>query len=309
MSSSGPILPRTMSELDVLMNAEYFVDVQLWPLHHKLNAKGWLGNFTEAEKRFAAHLLNGFLYFCQDMVDQMLKIAFQGLSSRLLQSGDSYLALQSKWQQFVDTVIVTYVTGERPNPTDSGFAFARKARQILGIDENRIKSPEEALRCIIQQESPVLFVDDFVGSGNQMIETWQRQFTVGGLSTSFEKVAAVSSATFYYCPIICTEIGRDRLRNYCPQVLLQPAHVISNRYNAVVPDSIFWPRPLWPTALSFLRSASTRAGIPDNDGNVNDWRGFHKLGLALAIGDSVPDATLPIFYWEENDWIPLIRRT
>lgn len=309
MSSTGPILPRTMSELDVLVNAEYFVDTQLWPLHHKLNAKGWLDNFTDVEKPFAVHLLNGFLYFCPDLVDQMFKNAFQSLSSRLYQPGDSYLAFQSKWRQFVDTVIVTYVTGERPNPTDSGFAFARKARQVLGIDENRIKSPEEALQHIVRREGPVLFVDDFVGSGNQMIETWQRSYTIGGLATSFERVGSVSSSTFYYCPVICTEKGSDRLRHACPQVLLQPAHIITDRYNAVAPNSFFWPSHLWPAALGFLQTASARAGIPDNDGNVNDWRGFHKLGLALAIGDSVPDATLPIFYWEEKDWTPLIRRT
>jgi hypothetical protein len=78
-----PNTAADMSELDVLLNAEYFVDTQLWPLHHKLNAKGWLDNFTDVEKPFAVHLLNGFLYFCPDLVDQMFKNAFQSLRSRL----------------------------------------------------------------------------------------------------------------------------------------------------------------------------------------------------------------------------------
>jgi hypothetical protein len=50
--------------------------------------------------------------------------------------------------------------------------------------------------------------------------------------------------------------------------------------------------------------------MPDTDGAVvNDWQGFHKLGLALAFQHCVPDATLPLFYWEHNEWHPLIRRT
>jgi hypothetical protein len=59
-----------------------------------------------------------------------------------------------------------------------------------------------------------------------------------------------------------------------------------------------------------VKAVSARIGIPDSGGAVvNDWQGFHCLGLSLAFYDSVPDATLPIFYWEENGWNPLIKKT
>jgi len=74
-------------------------------------------------------------------------------------------------------------------------------------------------------------------------------------------------------------------------------------------DSIFWPDPLKHGANEAIKKASLRAGLPDTGGaKVNDWQGFYKLGLALGFYNSVPDATLPIFYWEKNGWKPLIRR-
>jgi hypothetical protein len=309
MSSVTPILPRSIGEVDVLAKADYFVDVQLWPLQKTLNARGWLGNFIGDEKEHAIHLLNGFLYFSSVLVDQMFAAAFQSLSSRFHTPGSSYLVLQSNWQQFLDTVIVTYVTGERPNPTDSGYSFARKTRQLLGIPETRITSPADAVQRLVHQPGPILFVDDFVGSGNQFVETWRRTVSISGITASFEKIAAVSPASFYYCPVICTEYGYSRLRHDCPTVILQPAHILTRRYSALAPDSFIWPARLQATSVDFLQRASSRAGIPDTGGNVNDWRGFHQLGLALAIGDSVPDATLPIFYWEENGWKPLLKKT
>lgn len=308
MSLPGPILPPRMGESDVFMKCDYFVDVQLWPLRRTLNAQGWLNNFTDSEKEHSIHLLNGFLYFCSTLIDQMFVAAIHGISSQFYSPGDPFLTFQSTWQQFVDTIVVTYVTGEIPNPSDSGLGFARKARQLLGVSENRITTPDDAVRRLMQQPGPILFVDDFVGSGNQFLETWRRAVSVAGSTTSFERISTVSGSTFYYCPLFCTQYGYERLQNQCPAVILRPAHVITDRYSALSPESFIWPAHLQTTAVDFLGVASSRAGIPDNDGNVDDWRGFHKLGLAIAIGDSVPDATLPIFYWEENGWTPLIRR-
>src|SRR5216683_3116312 len=100
-------------------------------------------------------------------------------------------------------------------------------------------------------------------------------------------------AQFFYCPIFCTEFGLSQLRAHCPEVTLSSAHVLSARYSALAPDSLLWTDDLRPSATQFVQEASRRAGIPDTNGATpSDWRGFGKLGLALALGDSVPDATL-----------------
>src|SRR5689334_2415032 len=90
MGSVSPILPRSIGQVEVLEKADYFVDVQLWPLQKTLNARGWLGNFLDNEKEHATHLLNGFLYFSPALVDQMFTAAFQSLSSRFHTPGGSY---------------------------------------------------------------------------------------------------------------------------------------------------------------------------------------------------------------------------
>jgi len=113
---------------------------------------------------------------------------------------------------------------------------------------------------------------------------------------------------FFYIPLICTEYGYNRIKNDCPEVILSPSHILSERYSAFSNHSIIWPDHLRETASHVIQSVSKRAGIPDTNGGEQDWRGFHKLGLALAIHDTIPDATLPIFYWEKNGWKPLIQR-
>lgn len=167
--------PVLTSPEDVQLKCDYFVDVHLWPLKQVLNPEGWLKNFTEAELPYAGALLNAFLYFSELLVDTIYRSAFDDLVHHLRSASDTAFAVDTKWRAFQERVILTYSTGEIPNPTDSGYLFARKARQILGIPEERIVPPEQALELMAQEDRPIVFVDDFVGTGNQFVETWTRE--------------------------------------------------------------------------------------------------------------------------------------
>jgi hypothetical protein len=291
---------------------DHFVDVQLWPLKAQLQPEQWLSNFHEDELDHAIHLLNAFMYFSTALVDNMFVAAFQTLSRFFRGYNDVFLTSQAAWKDFLARVRFTYVTGEIPNPTDSGFAFARRARQLLGIEEVRIQDPESVLKYLFTDgPCPVVFVDDFVGSGSQFVTLWNRPIPAeSGAPISFSQLSRIRGQTFYYCPLICCSKGVEAIQANAPTVKLNPCHILPKNYSAVAIDSVVWPATLLPTGAAFLRAASARAKIPDTDGlQVDDWQGFRKLGLTLAFAHSVPDATMPIFYWEKNGWKPLIRRT
>jgi len=289
----------------VIKKCTYFRDVGLWPRTEVLDPEAWLGNFSGEELPLAIHLLNAFQFFSYDLTDALFVAAFQGISSEVWRRSGS--ATKAAWRSLVDRAIVTPVEGERPNPTDSGYLFASRARRLLEIPENRILRPPDALRQVVAVATPVVFVDDFVGSGNQFIETWTRQYLRDEAAASFRVVAQVRGGEFYYCPLVCTEYGAQRIRTTCPEVVLVPAHLISARDGALHAESRLWPQDLLSKARPFIQQVSQRAGIPQ--GGSPGWEGFHGLGLALGFAHSVPDATLPLFYWEAQGWRPLIRRT
>jgi hypothetical protein len=289
----------------VISKCEFFADVQVWPLHKDLNPELWLTNFQSHEREHALALLNSFLYFNAYQIKQLFNVGFQRLSCLLMRNGEPFINTQAAWRDFFDTCIITRVTGEAPSDTDSAFHFARMARQVLNVDEDRILSPESTLSSLLNKTpSAVIFVDDFVGSGEQFIKTWNREVNISGSLVSFSKIAAIIGSQFIYCPIICTEYGANRITASCPQAILSPTHFLGGEYSALTKDSILWPSHLKDSAVDFIRNASVRAGIPEPD-----WKGFHALGLAIAFEHSVPDATLPFFYWNRNKWHPLILRT
>jgi hypothetical protein len=294
----------------VLGKCDSFVDFQLWPIQTTLNPEGWLKNFLSDELEHAYHLLNSFTFYSEQLVRELFLAGFQNISCIRRKPGLSFAEQQSAWRSFCSEVLVTFVTGEQPNPTDSGHLFTRIVRQHLRISERRIVEPQVALRSLVEgSQKPILFVDDFVGSGAQFVATWRRPYDVGMVGhMSFERFANWKGGAYYYCPAICTALGTREISNYCPTVQLSPGNMLGRRYSAVEPDSVVWPENLLPTGASFIETASRRAGIPATDGGRNDWRGFNKLGLCVGFNHSVPDATLPLFYWEKNGWIPLLRR-
>lgn len=309
---SSPFAPPSIDRNYVLSKCNFFVEVQLWPLASRLRPERWLENFLPGEQDYAVHLLNGFMFFSDHLTNEMFDATFRSISRFVRGRSNTLVSAQTAWRSFLERVLVTYVRGESPNPTDSGLLFARKSRQVIGIEESRIMEPEGVLSELLRQgPRPVVFVDDFVGTGDQFLATWRRKVSLpGGSSMSFESYSSVQKGEFYYCPLLCTQTGGDRLSRECSEVQMIAAHVVSQRYSVFAADSIIWPDSLRPTATDFVRTASKRAGIPDTGGvAVDDWMGYKGLGLALAFAHSVPDATIPLFYWEDNGWNPLIRRT
>jgi hypothetical protein len=181
----------------------------------------------------------------------------------------------------------------------------------LGFREEQILTPGDALSEIATGPRPVIFVDDFVGTGNQFTGTWFREVvTRSGTKTSFNAIAGVRGMRFYYCQVLCTQDGMKEISLQCPTVELSPGHVLDETYSALSPNSRIWPTDLKSSAIDFVETASKRAGIPDTDGgSPDDWRGFEKKGLNLALLDTIPDSTLGMLRWNKNGWKPLMVKS
>jgi hypothetical protein len=289
----------------------YMVTTGLWPKKGNFDPQGWCSNFTQ-ELPLALRLLEGFTFFSDELVKQMFRSAFLSVSETVVADKNNLAGARQQWAKFIDSLVVVRVTGEVPTDADSGFAFSRLARDVLLLNEGRIVAPEVAVRHLAAgNKANILFVDDFVGSGNQFSDTWKRDYPLqGGGVSSFEKVYASigSAARFIYCPVICTELGRQNIARKCGGVEIIPAHFYTSRQSAISSDSAIWREDMRTEGPDFVRSVSTRAGIPDNNGAEGCWRGFHKLGLALAFSHGFPDATLPIFYSTLNGWKPLLKK-
>ncbi len=286
------------------------MDLHAWD-PARIKPRDWLENFNEAERPFALQMLRRFVFFPDHLTDELLRAAFHQVSASIAHGKMFRDGLQS-WQIFCSNAILTYVTGEVPRPTDSGQLFARKARQALGFDEREIVPPNDAVQLLLDgSRKVVIFVDDFVGSGNQFCETWNRKIECSdGLYRSFANLSSTGKIIgAFYCNAVGTKKGHSKILNRCPNVHIFSGNLLNDDASFVDVASTQWPEPIKAASQGFIKGLQKRYGFVSENQGEEDWRGFHALGLGLAFAHSTPDATLPIFRSNRKGWRPLVMRS
>lgn len=298
-----------LREVVVLDQCDKLMDLQVWT-PNKIDPPGWLSNFRGRDRELAAHALGRFMFFSDRLVDALFLAAFQNLSNEVCAAASSRAESDRLWNRFLDNVLITPLHGEDPNPADSGYSFARKARQVLGIDEDQLIAPARAIVELSDDpDRPLVFVDDFVGSGQQFSRTWMRRYRRQAMRKSIRSMQRDNPRLrIYYCNAVMTERGLSFISRRYPRVTLSSGNIYPEAYSFVDAASEMWPTDSLSEGVDFLERSSKALGYQDTDGDEDDWRGFHKLGLGLAFDHSTPDATLPLFFHDADGWIPLVRR-
>ena len=279
---------------EVVSKCEVLVKSGLWDDHEKLRVRGWLNNFDESDKYIAAKLLDRFIYYSNRHTDSLLKAAYNSIGAEHDKSLCSML----------ESVIFTPITGEVPNPTDSGHLICRKVRQLFNIPEEQIVNQADAIEYA-KMGKTIIFLDDFVGSGQQFEKTWIREIN----HTSFKKLTKVSNFRAIYLTILSTNIGKNHIKAVAPEVKLLMANEITDIYKVQEMD---FGDTTQAEVNTFLEKYASRLTPRENYMQRLDQKmyGFTLKGLLFSFEHSVPDATLPIF-WSPgtNGWIPLIERS
>lgn len=290
-----------------------FADFQVWPFSPRLDPGAWLRNFDDADQDVAHHLLNSFMYFSTGLTVQLFLVAIQNLSTlpewRENRTGDPF----AEWAAFLRGIMVTHVIGDHDNNAGSGSYFTRLARDRAGVQDSQIVDMARALhsRVIKGNRSPLVIVDDFMGSGEQFLDTWNRRFPIGPDRLSLSDVVQHAKLSgdpweIYFVPAVSTETSIARLGIECPDVIVSAGNVLDPKYSLFHPDSLLWPSGVAAQGRETIERVSLRLNLLSN-GDRLDYRGFRKLGLALAFEHKTPDATIPIFRYEGNGWKPLVK--
>lgn len=292
---SDVIIEEVLAKCDVLKMAG------LWAAEPRLRPRAWLRNFEPQDQPLAANLLDKFTYYNALFTDRLFLASYQSLGDGMPkgpQAPGRDLLLQS-----IEKALFTPVRGEKPNPTDSGYLLCRKARQLIGVPEERIVETEQAL-AHAYGGGPVIFLDDFVGSGDQFLSTWTRD-TQGH---SFQDAMLQSGFVGIYVTLITTRLGLKMIHARAPDVAVCAAHVLDEKSTVFGLNSE--NAKLYSDIEELLKKYTPRLS-PKEDYMDGSYRifGYKTIGLMFGFEHSIPDATLPIFWSPGTDnWEPLIER-
>lgn len=288
---------------EVLARCEALKRAGMWLPEPTIRPRAWIENFDPDDRILAAQLLERFVFYNQRLTDSLLMTSFYSIADGLQKgpAAPSSIKLLGALPQ----AVFTPVAGEKPNPTDSGYFICRRTRQVLNVEEARIKATGDALRAAASG-TPVVFVDDFIGSGDQFLTTWQDSST----GTSFEIIQSQIPFPAIYISLVGTAYGISNISNQAPSVAVCVTHKIDDR------GTLWGLKSSNPVLYNnidlLLKKYQSRLTPHESYMHQFDYLtyGYKNRGLFFAFEHSVPDATLPIFWCRgTNNWEPLIERT
>lgn len=299
-----------MNADELIASRKFFSAVNLWPSQPlAIDPKGWLSNFrVGVDTDIACALLESFIFFNRDQTTKLCHSAFHSLSALIETEAHGSDPEGANWMKFRGSAYVSYPTGKDDDPTASGRIFVREARDSL-VAEDQIFDPNKLVEQINSNAEPVdvVLMDDFAGTGHQLVDSWLREIKIDGEAVSMNSLYQdhkIRSA--YYVPAVSTAYAMRFIKMNVRGMTVKPAHILPDEYMAN-PD--FGCTTLVPSHLvgeleSFLERYAFRAGY-----SKDRIYGYGHKGLALAFQHSIPDATLPIFYSENAGWKTLRRRS
>lgn len=284
----------------LIETCEFFSDAQIWPHEPQVDYAGWLNNFKADELPYAYDLLAAFCLFNEKICKAILRSTLQKVSHDIFPQFTS--SRQADWEDLLNKAIYTTVDIQEGNITASGNLICRWGKQYLKIPEERILNNQQALIALDEgKANTVFFLDDFVGSGIQFTDSWTTLHHIGKKQISFPFLCRSRGIKAYYLPLIATEYGISEIYKTCTDIIIFPGNKLDAKYSATHKDSIIWSDANRAGAFDFLNTVSKRAGIE------NEILGFQSLALTIAFSHKIPDATLPIFNWNQNGWKPLME--
>lgn len=291
-----------------------FIQLGYWDNLTKKQLDTWLSNFREADEKYlAALILNKLIYRNEASILSMFSNLFYIEVPKYLKSKNVYTVndldyfrtkLYKSQENFFQIANFRFSTISTGDLGESGHLYIRYLREhficnalIVDISSEKKPTPddeqykfENILPCI----KTIIFIDDFIGSGEQIKEF---------ILDNKEKLELFDNIVFM--PLVAHQKGIDNVLEYSKELLLnievRPIEIMtyenSSFYLHEKDDTLFDGENTIDDLRTFYKDL-----FESKDFDISSEYGFGDLGLMHIFSTGVPDNNLPIIYKTNEAW-------
>lgn len=302
-SASNFAVPRDgeVFEADVLERCQNLITSGIWEGIPQHRMKAWLTNFSTAPERyFAACVLDALIYRSENQTVAMMRQIFERTLPDLLRTDPSQHPSTHDWGEALhrDTptdpgLRLIPVIRSEDSPAKSGPLICRMYRRHLQFNDRWMIWPWQLPDARSRGTSVFVFVDDFLGTGDQFSSFVECHSLAG----SFEDIYAV------YAPLVAHTKGIQFLLSRYPKLRVIASEVLDDAHHLFSDSAICFRDDLnSPSAAhAFYMQISREHGL-------RSTTGYGDLALAYAFEHATPDNCLPMLWQATPKWKPLFER-
>jgi hypothetical protein len=288
---------------EVMSRSMDLIDRSIWSGMKPVRLRRWMKNFTtDEENYFAGCILDALIYRSDEQTTALVVQLFQRSLVDLARNDVPPLGLVDDWLKLLragDRRVKLVAAVKRTDLTHkSAHLISRLMKRQLSIHPQSIAKPWELDQHIMSGTKMLVFVDDFLGTGQQFDELLEQEH----LDWIFSKAYVV------FAPFVAHTKGIAYLKKKYPQLRITATEVLDGRHELFNPVARAFDDGLNTAdmAKQFYFDFLQKKGFSFPDGNRE---GFGGLGLTYVFEHAVPDNNLPLL-WSPGtgDWMPLFDR-
>lgn len=287
----------------VFDRARKLVQTRVWDDIKAQRLEAWLGCLRNHEAELlGAYLLDNLCFRSRDQFFSMLDTLFIDMPahpSDPSEGGRLVDRLQKRPNAAIGSVTrIAPVIGFLSPPTKSGPYILRLAQRRYGIHSDWLIWSHQI--DTVKSLNELIFVDDFCGSGKQFTD-FAKSIRLDDVYKSHPKMHVT------YLVAAAHESGIERIQKELPYVHVKYAEQLGTA-TSLLTDACFARYEIEgfrKLILEQYERVTTEAGLPTRGKLAN---GFGDLSLAYAFAHATPNNTLPIFWYETEQWTPLLDR-
>lgn len=287
----------------VFSRSRDFISYDVWSGVELHRLDQWIANFrTDEERYFAAKILDALIYRSDRQTIALMKHMFQVSLpdySRQMKLPESlkHVYTSMKSSSTDPRIRVAPVLPEHSAPTKSGPTYTRDLKRHLRFSEKWLAFGSDAIQYLDQIDA-LIFIDDFLGTGQQFGEF----LNASSLSKD------LSRGNVIYAPLTGHYLAIERLRSDFPGLHVVPVEVLDEKHSFFSEQAGHFDDGINSneSALNHYHDL-----LKDRDIRVQGSlrQGYGGLELVYAFENAVPDNSLPILWWHQSDnWKPLFDR-
>jgi hypothetical protein len=228
----------------------------------------WLGYFEDPDEELAVSVLNGVRLISEHKI----QIGYRQSLGRINGWNPSKRHRQGRW----------FFAGYG-SAGESGQAMLRIFREANGLSSERFQylfvSSRDLPSLKLSAQDTVVFIDDFAGTGTQVVKSWPvTKELLGSEARSFLVLCAITETAF-------ARISQDTGLRVISPIVLRGHHNIFNNAS---------------TAFNAAEKGRLLAYCMRAD--PNKPRGFGDCGLLLVLSHRTPNNSLPILHVNKRNW-------
>ena len=277
----------------------------------------WVDNFScrssnaEFDPIICAHFLLSSLVFYQDSHMEAIILSIENkIKNKLNQSEElrckyrlSDAALKTLWNDYKQHSVI--VAAAKPGDTGcSAHSAARLWRNATSVDVIGIECLKDAIDS--RHKTHVFFVDDFIGTGTQMLGfltgSLFKSKAMYGFLTAKELIEATKETIDYNIAVFALhETGKQAITNAIPSLNFYYGDLYTTQYNLISHECILFD--LFKSDKDNIISYITEKHKELDPTNP------YALNLPISFQHGCPNNTLSLYYKSSPAWTKLLTET